>query len=416
MTRRHRLLVVLLLLIFTACTGVPEAGQTAAPLDLSAMYPGDDDSAMIQLGYHYKPPRDDTDVRDLADQAAFVILTKNDELYRDSLREAGYAGQILEYVLAAEVDAPPLDDSSDDCDATYKPWQNQAANQPGDFCNLIHPHEDWFLHNSEGERLYNMIQDRRYYHMDPGSEGWRAFLLQRLKQRIFGDATTPPLGYDGVFLDNVELTRRKVLRELENSDGTLQEYATDAAYRAAWIDLLAFLRNGLGTSVPLWANMIAESHTPNEWNEYLPYLDGGMNEAFVTGYRRNRTPQEQNSHLQQAEYVLSQGKGFYAVSQGSESDTERQQFALASYLLIAQPDAPSFFRYTRADEDYDLWWRYDNYELALGSPKGPRYAVEDGWRRDFTHGYVVVDQVRHRGEIILHTTAAPEDRGAGSSG
>lgn len=398
---RTILTLALFALVTASCATAPETRDPASPPDLSALYPGDDSSAMIQLGYHYKPPRDGADARDLAERASFIILTKNDEDFRDALRAAGYQGLILQYVVAAEVDAPPLDEATDACDRSHKPWQNQAANQVGDFCTLIHPHEDWFLHNGDGERLYNLIQGRRYYHMNPGSEGWRAFLLQRLKQRMFGDATTPPLGYDGVFLDNVELTRRKVLYELENSDGVVREYATDAAYRAAWREMLAFLRQGLGTTVPLWANMIADSHTPDEWNEYLPYLDGGMNEAFVTGYRKSRTPEEQNNHLQQAEYVLAQRKGFYAVSQGPEHDKERQQFALASYLLIAQPGAPSYFRYTRADEDYDLWWSYDNYTLDLGTPIGPRYPVPNGWRRDFTRGYVIVDQVRHRGEIVV---------------
>ena len=305
-----------------------------------------DPLSTVQLGYHYKPTQDGTSAATLARQAAFIVLTKNDESFRDELRAAGYQGKILQYILANEVDGPA---PGADCDNAFEPWQNQALNRPGEFCSVADPTEDWFLHNGDGERLYARYQDRYYYRINPASPGWRAFYLARLKSHLYGDEANAPLGYDGFFFDNVELGSRTSQDELRNSDGRIREFEDEAEFRAAWRGWLEYMRDGLGPGVPLWGNMVAGRHKSDEWNEYLPFLDGGMNESFATGYR-GLTREQQTNDLEQAEYVLGQGKGFYAIGQGDQDDLQKQQFALASFLLITQPDQPFYFRYTRAQQ------------------------------------------------------------------
>ena len=49
---------------------------------------------------------------------------------------------------------------------------------------------------------------------------------------------------------------------------------------------------------------------------------------------------------------------------------------------------------------YAQWWLFDNYNVRLGAPLGPRYKVRHGWRRDFENGYVVVDQLERRAKIV----------------
>ncbi len=417
--KKHCLLLMMLVLM-TACNVVrPQEGGEPAPEsveDISvpqvdettvaaqndeggSRTSGDDEnvSKTVKLGYHYRPPDDGTKVSKLADQASFIILSKNDEKYRDQIREAGYDGLILQYVMANEVDGPADSEPGGSCNEMFKPWQNQAANRVGDFCSFIHPNEDWFLHNEKGERLYGMNEDRYFYRMNPASEGWRQFALERFQEFLRGNNKVAPLGYDGLFFDNVELSMEKTLRQLENSDGEVKEYRSEREFRKAWQAWLRYMRNRLGSNTPLWANLIAPHRTADEWNDYLPYLDGVMNEAFVTGYNWPLSPKQQTNELLQAEYALAQGKGVYAVSQGKQKDTSRQKFALASYLLVMQPGAPNYFRYT---QKYDEWWHYDNYNLNLGIPLGPRYKIKNGWRRNFTNGYVTVDQVRRKGKIV----------------
>ena len=95
----------------------------------------------------------------------------------------------------------------------------------------------------------------------------------------------------------------------------------------------------------------------------------------------------------QAEKWLSSGKGFLGVAQGTQDDTERMRFALASFMLIDQGQN-SFFRYhDSTNVAYRSLWDYPEYHVDLGDPLGPRYQDGSSWRRDFACGRVMVDPV-----------------------
>lgn len=404
---RPLLLLCLLLLSLSACSASESLGRIApveALVPSPAEQPGTqrlglatskDRDSTIKLGYGFRPPRNGISAAQLAQQTGLLVLSKNDEAFRDAIRAEGYDGLILQYILANEIDGPRPDKK---CDRSFEAWQNQAVNRPGEFCSVADRNEDWFLHNGAGERLYDRYQGRYYYRMNPASSGWRKFYLARLKALMFGDEEAPPLGYDGFFYDNIELSFNNSRTDLHNSDGRVREFENAKAFRTAWRDWLKYMRDGLGTGVPLWANMIDGSHTSDEWNSYLPFLDGVLTESFITGWH-GLSREQQDGDLAQAEYALAQGKGLFAVSQGTQQDERTQQFALASFLLVAEPDKPAYFRYASA-ENYVFWWLYNNYNAQLGSPLGPRYKVKSGWRRDFENGYVVVDQIKRTGKIV----------------
>ena len=75
------------------------------------------------------------------------------------------------------------------------------------------------------------------------------------------------------------------------------------------------------------------------------------------------------------------------VAQGGENDVSRQEFAFASYLLVA--DGHTVFRYAHHSMYREIWW-YENYQFNLGAPLGP--AIKDGstWKRTFENGIVTV--------------------------
>jgi len=340
----------------------------------------------LKLGYFYIPPNDGTTPEMLASKAGFITLTQSNEAYRDSLRSNGYTGDVLKYIVAAEVEGPgPYANASAGCDAGFDPLRNQVTDEIGDFCTFIHANESWFLHNGAGKRLYSQSGDGVYYRMNPGSAGWRQFALGRMK------ADLDTLGYDGIFLDNVEMSQTKSARQLDNSDGTIKEYASDAAFKDAWLGYLAQLSGTLRPVGKLWANMINDPNSRSSWNPYLNHLDGGMFESFALGYR-GMSAQKWDNNLRQAEAALAAGKGVLAVSAGPKTNSVKQTFALSSYLLIAN-GGDSYFRYasnTNAHE-YSSFWQYPNYDVELGNPKGARYATGTSWRRDFECGYVSVD-------------------------
>lgn len=352
--------------------------------------------------YFYTTPRGEgPSPQEVATYADIIILTRGDEAFRDQIRAAGYQGTILQYVLSNEAEGPAGATSvSAPCTMTYQPWPNQVSYGKEDFCRFVHPNEEWFLHNSAGERLYGNIH-RVFYLMNPASIGWRSFVIARLRQALEGDATHPPVGYDGLFLDNVHLSLYAVKERLANSDGTVQEFASEEEYRAAWVSFLQDISDALRPRWPVWANLIADPVDGTSWNLYLNYLDGVLNEEFATGWAwagSSYSPEAWDANLKQVEHTLSLGKKCLLVSQGA-NDT-LQPFALASYLLVTDENN-TFFRYSIRAR-YEEWRQYPNYLLDLGEPLGPRFQqADDVWRRNFRKGYVVVNPKARTGDIVL---------------
>ncbi|MGB0388210.1 MAG: putative glycoside hydrolase [Ardenticatenaceae bacterium] len=349
---------------------------------------------LVQLAWFYRPPNTSQQIEGLEpiQQAEALaplhqhfdrfVLTKNDEETRDQLREEGVEAPFLQY-LAFEVILAPHS-------CTAQPWHNQVADQPGDYCYLSENNPDWFLLDEEGNRIFHDVgHGERAVMMDPSHPGWRAFWLERARQ------SQEKLGWDGVFLDNVEASFTKRLRE-----GVLPAaYPTKTSYQAAIEGFLAYIYTEYfePEGRPLYANII-EVEDSEAWFRYLRYLDGAMIESWSMGwsddYLSFDTWQE---HLLRAEQSQAQDKHVILVAQGKQDNKERQQFAYASYLLVSAGKAS--FRYTHS-EHYDEAWLYDNYQLDLGEPLGPRY--QDGyatWKRDFTNGSVRVNLASHSATI-----------------
>lgn len=361
----------------------------------------DDNAPSTRLVYFYKPPDERTPPEELAQRVSLLIFTKKDEGYRDLMRAAGYSGPVLQYLLAAEVIGPAgALSATDTCAADISPWHNQVAYEPQDFCASIHPNEDWFLHNGRGERLYGIIGGTPFYHMNPASPGWRSFFIARARRFLAGDSAHPPLGYDGLFLDNVELSLDRALNQMSNSDGAVREFADNTSYYGAWESFLAAVSQEFRPRWPVWANMISGGSGMPRWEPYLTYLEGGMNEAFATGWAGSPPNVARwEADLSQAEDILALGKGYLAVARGDNSD-DLQPFALGSYLLISN-NSSVYFRYLRQPSEHRYLPSYANESMRLGSPRGARYRQQDGtWRRDFSRGYVIVDPLARTAQIV----------------
>jgi hypothetical protein len=343
----------------------------------------------------------DTTMEVVAAKASFVILPRTEWRYRDNLRANGYTGKVVQYFLANEVHGPgPYSSSSSWCDSSHVPHINQVAYNKGDFCKYIHPNESWFLHNGAGKRLFSENSGRIMYHMNPASSGWRSFALQRMVRDIFGDSVQAKMGFDGIFLDNLAGQTYKLRKQVDNADGVVQEYGSDAAYRDAMRGYLASLSSTLRPGSLIWANMIDDYRLSKaDYMSYVDHLDGWLNEAWVVGWNSEPlSAAEWNTHLEIVEATLGQGKAALTNVQGTRYDYNRQQFGFASYLLVTN-NSKAYFRYANAAA-YGQWWQYDNYNTNLGAPKGRRYQVGSTWRRDFECGYVTVDPTTRVGKIV----------------
>jgi hypothetical protein len=331
---------------------------------------------VVNLAYFYKPP-EDSDAPTLAQDFSTFILTRADETFRDQLIASGVNTPIMQYVRLEAI----MDPGS----CTAQPYRNNVAYKIGDFCTISTQHPDWFLLNADGSRIK---VDGKYFLMDPGNQEWRAFWLTRTQE------SQELLGWYGVFLDNVEGSLSKVY----SLGGNPVNYPNDASYQAAIQGFLQYIYTSYfqPQGRPLMANIISLDSTA-VWFNYLQYLDGAMDEAWAvdwhTGYN---SVSEWNAELALAEQTQNNGKYAILISQGDQANTNRQNFAFASYLLVSNGKAA--FRYTNYD-NYGRTWLYPNYEIDLGSPLGSRYAQGDLWKRDFTNGSVTVDPLNHTAQI-----------------
>ncbi len=331
----------------------------------------------VRLAWFYKPP-DDSALSVLAENFDVFILTHKDERQRDILKSLGVKSPIFVYLQFVEIKDPGS--------CTEDPQGNQVAYQAGDFCEISEQHPDWFLLDQNGNRIAN----GKSFYMDPGNPEYQAFWLQRAR------TLQEQFHWDGIFIDNLEASPEK----LSDRGITPAKYPDDSSYQAAIEGFLKYLHeNYFGPNgVPVVANIISSSDW-NVWLHYLQYLNGAMIEAFAVDWSNDySSPVAWESEMEAIEQALSQEKTLILVSQVDQpdADSNRQQFAFASYLLIANENVS--FRYADS-HNYQEILLYDNYSLNLGKPLGPRYQQGFYWRRDFTNGYILVNPSTHSAEI-----------------
>ena len=331
----------------------------------------------VRLAWFYKPPEEGS-LPTLAENFDTFILTHKDEAQRDTLKSLGVKSPIYVYLQLVEIRDPGS--------CTETPQGNQVAFQPGDFCEINEQHPDWFLLDQNGNR----IVDRNSYYMDPGNQEYQAFWLQRAR------ALQEQFHWDGIFIDNVEASLSKLTEE-----GIVPaNYPNDERYQSAIEGFLAYLRDNYFQphGQPVLANIISIEDW-NVWLRYLQYLDGAMVEAFAVDWANDyRSPENWEIQMEAVDRAVSQNKALILVAQSEGPDPERQKFALASYLLIANENVS--FRYTDA-AGYQEILLFENYALDLGKPLGPRKKVLDSWRRDFSNGTVLINPQKHTAEIKL---------------
>ncbi|MFA9566413.1 MAG: putative glycoside hydrolase [Acidimicrobiales bacterium] len=321
------------------------------------------------MAWFYKPPPG-VDAAKLARDYDVFVLTKNDEHFRDQLKAADPSVSVLQYVLSTEIEDP----------GGGSPQSNQVAWNPGDFNGLLADHPDWFLRNPDGGRQTRWFGSQQVSYMDPASPGWQHWFAQRLL--TYNNAH----GWDGVFLDNVELSLTKRQRE-----GLVPAaHPTDQAWQNAMVSFLGHIRSVLGAhGKTVWGNGIEWSGGQSVLDRYAGQLDGMMAESFGTDWHgRPRLGSAWEKEIGRAERLTAIGDHSLLVAQGSRNDTATFRYAYASYLLVAGPTVS--FRYAHHSAYHQRWW-YEAYDQALGRPTGARYRQGVGWRRGFEHGSVVVD-------------------------
>jgi hypothetical protein len=353
-----------------------------------------------QIAYQHYGKGYEVDPKFLATHIDWLMMKYGMEDVRKEVLDLGYEGPLLQYTTAFQILGPgPYLSSKDTCKNDYTPVRNNPM-WTKDFCEKVHPHENWFLHNGKGERLYNKARnwDGTYiydYYMNPAAKGFREFWVDQMKRQDHAN-------WQGYFLDNVAVDYKYLRTRADNEDGRVREYDNTADWRKAMAQHLQHIKQEF-PNFPIWGNMIEGEERPDVWDMYMDHLDGFQQENFATGWVNHRalSPQEWDAMLQRAEKALAKGKSVLLYGQGEEKDYQRMRFSLASYLLVASGDSRAFFRYAYNREYEELWW-YPEYEINLGQPEGKRYRKGKMWLRDFQCGRVTVNPVERTGLIEQH--------------
>jgi hypothetical protein len=350
--------------------------ESATPVINTSISPSNNFQS-IRLAWFYKPP--ETSLTALSADYDLFILTHNDEAARDQLKTLGVNEPFYQYLLMSEI----MDPGS----CSNRPYNDQVAFHPGDYCWIQNNHPDWFLSGSDGHPL----GQGSYSMMDSGNSGWLGFWLERAQ------FLQENYHWDGIFIDNVEAS----LSKSSEWGSKPAKYPDDASYQAVIENALKYLYTGYfhPKGKPMYANIIA-LEDPQVWFRYLQYLDGAMLENFATGWASGTglSPLEWEQQMQMVSQTQALGKTVILVAQGEQNDLQREDFALASYLLVN--DGLAYFRYTNSNH-YEEVWTYANYSQDIGTPLGPRYKDAKVWKRDFTKGIVTVDPEAQTATITI---------------
>lgn len=387
------------------------------------------DSVSKQIIINQKPEWQNTGIAmtksEIVQRFSFVLLDRqNMSEQLPGYRSLGFNGHAFVYFSGYGMAGPSgLDNlGSQILPCTLSQWQlsvfsNSVTVDPGDFCDIhdaivfetslndypdIYPDESWFLHDENGNRLFNGHGGDGivYYVMNPSSTGLLNYYARRLlREVIYIDASHKPLaGVDGVFIDNLNSTFY-----LED-ELVPTEYESLEHYSQAKIEFLRILYNYLSSNNVLVMGNLSDMGDPDEWKLFMSYLDVLEAESWVLDWGKGLPTEERiESDLLIADDVLKNNKKFIGVFQGDNLGTHNE-FAYACFLLITD-GRNAFFRYKNYYGNYSEYYELPEYNLGIGMPLGSREKISNNpavYNRKFECGEVEVNLTDGTSEIVKH--------------
>jgi len=250
----------------------------------------------------------------------------------------------------------------------------------------VNLHEDWFLHDVNGNRLINKYFVS--YAMDVGNSGWRTHYVDYAKAK-FGAYPT----VDGIFADDI-VDSGIFDEEIFTVPSTDIPSAIKTNWNSNMAGMIQYVKYALGNKLIII----------NSWSEdFVRYCDGQMIEGFMHGsteglYDYRRDPiwsigvLERLSALGKIVMVYSDTN---VPQNPSASDVEQTHkvmlYCLSGFLLGYSGNAN--FGFGCLHKDYigrRGYW--EEMDAPIGVPTGAKYNIQgDLWARDFTYGKVFLN-------------------------
>lgn len=266
----------------------------------------------------------------------------------------------------------------------------------------VNSHEDWFLHDVDGNRLIH--KGYGWYAMDVGNSGWRSHYSNFVKAKL---DTYPTV--DGVFADDV-LEWRDHHYAIWTVDPSLVPPEIQQRWHNDMVGMIQYLKSVIGSKLLML-------NTNDLSGDYLKYADGMMNEGFV------------HAHWEDLDYFwpdpfyfidalanLSNTGKYYLAHSGAkipdnptQSDLDKAHkvmlYCLASYLLGVNGSKASFGWNGINSKDGSRGY-YAEMDYDTGAPLGDYYVKDGLYIRDFEYARVLVnfDSASTHSTVIDGTT------------
>ena len=250
----------------------------------------------------------------------------------------------------------------------------------------VNSHEDWFLHDINGNRLIN--KEWGWYAMDVGKLGWRSHYANFVKGKL--DSSL----FDGVFADDT-------WDQFCDDVWTVGPNNIPAEIAQRWhsdmVGMIGYVKNTIG-------NKLLIVNTRNS-DDYVDACDGKNEEEFVhpSWYPLDEFQDKYINWKDKVDSLknISQKGKYYLAHSGTiipenptEADLDKVHsvmlYCFASFLLGANGKNASFGFNDINSEDGSRGY-YPEFHVPLGSPTNQYYLVGSVYARDFADGKVLVN-------------------------
>ena len=382
--------ILLLLFLLAACRKDNANGALAPQPDPPVSPPTSDNTINKMTGFwYYLDSRDLTDEQIAleASRRSVVVMQAWKNGYIAKFKAANPDIKVLVYKnLSASINSYEIDAKTGD--TLYSTGVSFS------YADKNHP--DWFLLDDDNKRIpfadYDFLMQ-----MDIGNTGYQQYWADNVAAGLV------KYGWDGVFLDDV------LFAPAEHHPGLLpKQYKTAADFQKAYKSMLEAVQGKLKETRKISiANMSGAYNFPGEWDQYLQFVDGALDEWWlINGPGDYSGGPLWQLKLAEAATATAKNKTVLVMPHSSETDAQGYYYALASFWLV-NDGAVSFAEQPVRDDYYLPYeWRAE-YDWNMGKPLGAYDSLGTNfkyYRRDFTRAVVLVNPQAANISINLEQT------------
>jgi hypothetical protein len=262
-----------------------------------------------------------------------------------------------------------------------------ASNELDDW-EYINQHEDWFLHDINGNRIKPLNYQTNYM-MNPNS-GWSSYYAQQCKQFLLDNPQ-----FDGIFSDDVITDFDEIGMEFNVPYSQIP--STIFTNWGTWMNqFIQTTQTAIGTHKVM----------PNAW-KYTTYCQSNCHIHFWEGFIHHWGKAYNDNHysVEMIKYAINMlhsqaelGNVIATNSGCADADAhpvEAKRWMLFCYACLAfaaEDVTKAYFSWNFFMDDNNHGW-YPEMDMILGQPKGDYYKIANPniYGREFANTYVVAN-------------------------